>query len=74
VVYIEFDGLTGSLFDYQIAIEHKPWKHWAFGLGLETMSMKIQVQEETSWPGFDFDGTVGFGFNGLMFYVKCGFY
>lgn len=72
-LYIEFDGFSGNIIDYQVALEHKPWKHFAYGLGLEHMSMEVTANEETIWPGLDFDGTVGFGFSGLLLYGKLVF-
>ncbi|OEU48182.1 MAG: hypothetical protein BA861_01115 [Desulfobacterales bacterium S3730MH5] len=42
----------------------------SFSLVLESMSIKIQVKDETRLPGLDFDGSIGFGFNGLQAYVK----
>ena len=74
-MYLEFDNFRGRILDYQIAVEHKPWKHWAFGLGFESMSIEVQVQGDTSWPGLeDFDGSLEFGFNGLRAYLKYIFY
>jgi len=70
VMYIEFDNFTGSIFDYQIGLEYKPWRHWSFGLALETMSIKAQVKDKTDWPGLDFDGSLTFGFQGIRVFVR----
>lgn len=44
--------------------EYQPWKNWSLGLGLESMSAKLQVKEESSYPGLDFNESMGSGFNG----------
>jgi len=70
LMYLEYDDFKGGIFNYQLALEWRPLKHWGFGAAVETMNMKVEVIKETSWPGLDFDGAVKFGFQGLRLYVK----
>ena len=70
VMYLEYDNFTGSIFDWQLGLEWRPLKHWGFGVAVEAMDIKVNVNEETSWPGLDFDGMFKFGFKGARGYVK----
>ncbi len=53
-------------------IQVLPWKHFGFGLGLD--SMRVQVEAKGSdYPGVDFKGKVEFNYFGAQLYVKAFF-
>jgi hypothetical protein len=73
-MYLEFDDFKGSLLDVNVALEYRPWRHVGFGLGYNSMSVKVEAESDNSnYPGADFVGDVGVRFSGLMLYGKFSF-
>ena len=73
VFYIEFDNFTGSLLKFRAAVEYNPWKHVGLGLGFDSLSARLEVKDDTDWPGVDFKGKVDFNYTGLQAYVRLFF-
>lgn len=70
VFYVEFDNFTGSLLKFRAAVEYNPWEHVGVGLGFDSMHVKLEVNEDTDWPGIDLNGDVDFNYNGLQLYLR----
>lgn len=70
--YLEFDKFTGSILEFQGALECNPWKHVGIGLGFDTMGITVEADGE-DWPGVDFKGKVEFDYIGLQLYARLFF-
>jgi hypothetical protein len=69
VFYLEYDQYTGLLADTSLAVEYLPFKHAAFGLGINTVRMKVESDGDNS-GGTDLKGEVKFNFTGLLMYAR----
>jgi len=72
-MYLELAGVAGSITDINLAVEWTISKHVALGLGIESLDVEIEATKDTSYPGLGFDGSVGFTYRGLQFYVRGNF-
>jgi len=72
-MYLEIDQFTGSLLDTSIGLEYRPWKHLGIGAAYSTMSVYVESEESSDYPGADFVGAVDVNFTGLMLYAKFTF-
>ena len=72
LLYLTIDTFTGSILQSTAALEYKAWNHVSFGLGFDTMRIKIKSEGE-DYPNIDFTGTVEFQYTGLMVYTKINF-
>jgi hypothetical protein len=73
-MYLELNDFKGSLLDFNVGVEYRPWQH--FGLGLAYNFMGVHVTGEGSdsdYPGVDFVGEVDVRFSGLFLYGKLSF-
>ena len=70
VFYIEYEEFKGALLEFKAAIEYNPWKHVGLGLGFDTLSVNIEADGSTDWPGVDLNGTVDFTYTGLQLYLR----
>jgi hypothetical protein len=70
--YLEISNYKGGIANLQLALEWLPWKHFGFGLGVESMRVEIEA-ENSDVPGVDFRGNIGFSYFGAQFYVKAFF-
>lgn len=68
--YLEYDGYTGSMSDIMLGAEYRAWKHFAVGLGVDSFRFAVESNGSTSVPGVDRQGSVDYGYTGLMLYVK----
>ena len=73
VFYVSIDDYTGFLTDVQVAAEYKAWKHVGFGLGFDTMYVKVETDGETSVPGVNATGEFAFDYAGIYAYTKIYF-
>jgi hypothetical protein len=71
--YLEIDQYRGSIVAGAIALEYLPWKNVGIGLGYDSLNVKVESEDDTSVPGVDFNGEIGFYYRGLQFYVKLFF-
>lgn len=69
-MYLEYDEFTGSLLDTSIGLEYRPWKHLGLGVAYSAMSVRVEAEESSDYPGADFIGAVDVNFTGLMLYAK----
>ena len=66
---MEYENFKGSLTAASGALEYKPWKHAAIGLGLDSFKVNVAA-EGVDWPGVDFIGDVSFGYTGIQLYLQ----
>jgi len=69
VFYLAYDQYTGLLADTSLAVEYLPFKHVAFGLGTNSVRMKVESDGDNS-GGADLKGEVKFNFTGLLMYAR----
>jgi len=70
--YLEIGEFAGSILQTNVAIEYLPWKHFGFGLGLDSLNIKVEADGD-DYPGIDFQGEVDFQYLGLQLYAKLYF-
>jgi len=70
--YLEIGEFAGSILQTNVAIEYLPWKHFGFGLGLDSLNIKVEADGD-DYPGIDFQGEVDFQYMGLQLYAKLYF-
>ena len=70
VFYVEYEQFTGSLLEFKAALEYNPWEHVGLGLGFDALSVKLEADGSTDWPGVDLNGTVDFNYTGLQLYLR----
>ena len=67
-LYLSFSKYTGSILDLKIALEHKSFKNVAFGLGINSNRLTINIEKEDS--PIDFYGDIGMDYSGVFLYAK----
>jgi len=72
VFYLEIGEFQGSILQTNVAIEYLPWKHFGFGLGFDSLNVKVEADGD-DYPGIDFKGEVNFHYTGLQLYAKLYF-
>jgi hypothetical protein len=72
VFYLEIGEFAGSILQTNVAIEYLPWKHFGFGLGFDSLNMKVEA-DGNDYPGIDFKGEINFHYTGLQLYAKLYF-
>lgn len=71
--YLEIDNFTGAISDVNIALEWNVWKHWGFGLGLDSFRMQVEAADDSTAPGVDFVGNIKMNYAGVMLYARYRF-
>jgi hypothetical protein len=72
VFYLEIGEFAGSILETNVAIEYLPWKHFGFGLGFDSLNVKVEADGD-DYPGIDFQGEVNFHYTGFQLYAKLYF-
>ena len=73
-MYLEIDDFKGSLADFNLGIEYRPWKHIGVGVAYNFMGVNVTGESSSSkYPGANFVGEVDVRFNGLSLYGKLSF-
>ena len=67
-LYLSFDEYTGSILDLNISLEHKTFKNVAFGLGINSNNLKLNIEKVDS--PVNFYGDIGMDYTGLLLYIK----
>jgi hypothetical protein len=69
LLYLEISGFKGYITNLNIDLEYNLWKHFGFGLGINSYRLNISTSKEDN--GFlDFVGSVKTRYTGLLFYGK----
>lgn len=67
-LYLTILNFSGQIVDVNLALEHKTFAHFGFGLGANLNNINIQVTNEDS--PLNFVGKVRMGYSGLMLYGR----
>ena len=70
--YLEISNYKGGIADIQFALEYLPWKHFGFGLALDSLTVKVEAND-SDVPGADFKGNISFDTTGIQLYLKAFF-
>lgn len=68
LLYLSFDSFTGSVLDLNIALEHNTFKHFGFGLGINSNRINITIKNEDS--GIGFFGDIRMDYTGVLLFAK----
>jgi len=68
LLYVKTSSIKGLISDLNMWVEYNPFKHFGFGLGLNTFRFNFTAYESIGQK--DFKGTIGTGFIGLLLYGK----
>jgi hypothetical protein len=66
--YLKYESFKGHLFDLNLALEYRIWKHVGLGLGYETTRIEISAGNDDDEP-LDLEGKLDFRYNGVLFYA-----
>jgi hypothetical protein len=66
---LEISSFKGYITNLNINLEYNPWKHFGFGLGINTYRLNISASQKDN-VGLDFVGSVKTSYTGLLFYGK----
>ena len=69
ILYLEISNFKGYITDLNIRVEYNPWKHFGFGLGIDTYRINISLAQKDN-GGLDFVGSIKTSYTGLLFYGK----
>jgi hypothetical protein len=69
MLYLKYSSFTGSILDLNFAIEHKTFKNFGFGLGINLSRLNISAKGN-DYPNIDFTGSVKLEYNGVLLYAR----
>lgn len=69
LLYLSIDNFSGGILDLNCSIEHKTFKHFGFGLGINSNRLNISAIGE-DYPGVDFFGSVKMDYTGVFLYLS----
>jgi hypothetical protein len=69
IFYLAIGDFEGGIAHNSLALEWLPWKHVGFGVGVDSMRVKVEAKG-SDYPGVDFVGNVKFTYFGAQLYVK----
>ena len=69
LLYLKFSNFTGSIVDINISLEHKTFKHFGFGLGINTNRLNISGQGE-DYPFLKLFGDISMDYTGMFIYAS----
>ena len=72
-LYLEISDFQGSLIDFSLGLEYRPWTHFALGAALNSTSVHVEAMNDDAYPAIDYVGSVDMDFVGLMLYGKLTF-
>lgn len=68
LLYLTFGNYQGSILDLNMLLEYKAFSNVAFGAGLNSNRLKVNIESENT--KIDFFGTMRMEYTGLMLYAK----
>ena len=69
LLYLKVDNFSGSILDLKLAVEYRAFKHFGFGIGLNSNKLSVAAKGE-DYPGVDFFGTVKMDYTGAFLSVN----
>jgi len=69
ILYLSFDGFTGSILDLDLSLEYRPLKHFGFGMGLNATKFELETSGN-EYPNVDFHGAIITGYTGVYVFAK----
>lgn len=69
LLYLAFDGFTGSVFDVDVSIEYRPITHFGLGLGMNYSKLELTSKGQ-QYPNIDFTGIISSGYTGVYLFGK----
>ncbi len=69
LLYLKIQNFKGSIVDLNLSIEHEPFKHFRYGLGINTFKINIYANGVNS-PNINFFGNANIDYSGIILYVK----
>lgn len=71
ILYLSFDFFTGSVLDLNIALEHNTFKHFGFGIGVNSNRINITLKNQDS--AIKFFGDIRVDYTGVLLFAKYHF-
>lgn len=68
LLYLSVSDFTGSILDLKVGLEHKTFKHFAFGIGVNSNRINMSIRDSES--SIDLFGDIRMDYTGLLFYGK----
>jgi hypothetical protein len=68
-LYLKIDNFSGSILDLKLALEYRAYKHFGFGVGINSNKLSVAAKGE-DYPGIDFFGTVKMDYTGAFLSVN----
>jgi len=72
VFYAEYETFEGGVLNIHAAMEYNPWTHVGFGLGFDTLNIRLESSDE-DYPAVDLRGEVDFNYAGVQLYARLFF-
>ncbi|NOR86106.1 MAG: hypothetical protein GQ527_00715 [Bacteroidales bacterium] len=69
LLLLSIDDFKGRILDLDIALEHRTFKHFSFGLGFNSNRLVIKAKGK-DYPNIDFYGSVEMEYMGVYVFVK----
>jgi hypothetical protein len=69
LLYLKIDNFSGSILDLKLAVEYRAFKHFGFGMGVNSNKLSVAAKGE-DYPGIDFFGTVKMDYTGAFLSVN----
>jgi len=70
--FISVDNFQGRILDLDINVEHKTFKHFSFGAGINSNRLNIKV-DNVGNPNINFFGEIGLEYSGVYSFAKYRF-
>jgi len=68
LLYLQYENFKGSILDLNFAIEHRTFKHFGFGLGINSNRFSVSAQGY-EYPNIDFYGDITIDYTGVFLYA-----
>jgi hypothetical protein len=68
-LYLKIDNFSGSILDLKLALEYRAFKHFGFGMGINSNRLSVAAKGE-DYPSINFFGTVKMDYTGAFVSVN----
>jgi hypothetical protein len=69
LLYLKIHNFSGSILDLKLAAEYRAFKHFGFGIGINSNKLSIAAKGE-EYPSIDFFGTIKMDYTGAFLSVN----